>query len=93
MGILQPECNFNEIKEVSKVNIDNLLSFPCKFCGYNGQGYWQKGTHDSDCPWRDVGGETEREKLLPDEVNKRIEFYNEARTCDRMHFEMHRIKP
>ena len=41
-----------------------LLAAPCVFCGYNGEGYWQRGTHETFCPWRDVGGEGERRERL-----------------------------
>jgi hypothetical protein len=37
-----------------------VLEAPCVFCGYNGQGYWQSGTHAAECPWARVGGEVER---------------------------------
>ena len=35
-------------------------SHGCIFCGYNGEGYWQRGTHDARCPWVNVGGEEDR---------------------------------
>lgn len=37
-----------------------LLDAPCIFCGYNGTGYWQKGTHSPSCAFHDLGGEAER---------------------------------
>lgn len=38
----------------------NLFDAPCVFCGYNGAGYWQSGTHGEHCPWHDLGGEAQR---------------------------------
>jgi hypothetical protein len=40
------------------------LDAPCKWCGYNGPGYWQKGTHTEACPWHKVGGSEDRRILL-----------------------------
>jgi hypothetical protein len=42
----------------------HMLRAPCVFCGYEGQGYWQEGTHDEACPWRDVGGEIHRQERV-----------------------------
>lgn len=44
--------------------MDNLLEGPCVFCGYNSFGYWQEGTHDSQCPWFFIGSERERKDKL-----------------------------
>lgn len=44
--------------------LSDLLEAPCCFCKYNGPGYFQKYTHEKDCPWHDVGGMDEREKEL-----------------------------
>jgi hypothetical protein len=44
---------------------EETLYAPCKWCGYNGPGYWQAGTHSVACPWRTVGGEASRVALLP----------------------------
>jgi len=41
-----------------------LLDAPCVFCGYNGPGYWQAGTHKPECPWHGVGGYDERAVML-----------------------------
>ncbi len=41
-----------------------ILEAPCQHCGYNGEGYWQKGTHHKECPWYNVAGMSERENLL-----------------------------
>lgn len=40
------------------------LQAPCVFCAYNGEGYYQAGTHDATCPWFRVGGAAEREQNL-----------------------------
>lgn len=37
-----------------------FVAAPCIFCGYNGAGYSQAGTHPEGCPWHTVGGVTER---------------------------------
>lgn len=38
---------------------------PCFFCGYNGSGFYQAGTHGAACPWHGVGGSAERAAALP----------------------------
>lgn len=38
---------------------------PCIFCGYSGEGYFQRGTHDESCPWRNIGGFIERRRAFP----------------------------
>jgi len=43
----------------------SILDAPCFYCGFDGAGYWQKGTHDKDCPVGRVGGKIERARLLP----------------------------
>ena len=43
---------------------DALLDAPCIFCGYSGQGYWQSGTHNENCRWRNIGGFKERRAAL-----------------------------
>ncbi len=40
------------------------LNAPCIYCGYNGAGYWQAGTHSKDCRWHSVGGACERNAML-----------------------------
>ena len=42
----------------------SLLDAPCIFCGYNGPGYWQAGTHSLECPWHGIGGFDERKSML-----------------------------
>jgi len=44
--------------------MDNFFDAPCKFCGYNGEGYWQKGTHNKDCPFRNIGGIEDRKGIM-----------------------------
>lgn len=41
-----------------------LLAAPCKWCGYNGHNYWQKRSHEKNCPWREVEGFDERLMIL-----------------------------
>ena len=48
-------------------NALNEIMSPCKFCGYNGSGYYQILTHHESCRWRHVGGMHERAVLLLDE--------------------------
>lgn len=38
----------------------------CVFCGYNGTGYYQTGTHPEPCPWRTIGGLDARAEALPE---------------------------
>ena len=38
----------------------DLLKAPCRWCGYNGNGYWQNRTHRPDCPWYLVAGAVDR---------------------------------
>ncbi len=42
----------------------HILDAPCVFCGYNGPGYWQTGTHAKDCPWHDIGSIAYREEEI-----------------------------
>jgi hypothetical protein len=46
-------------------SVGRLLDAPCLFCAYDGQGYYQSGTHSTDCPWHVVGGSRAREVALP----------------------------
>ncbi len=39
---------------------NGLLAAPCLWCGYNGEGYYQAGTHGQSCPWNTIGGCDER---------------------------------
>lgn len=43
---------------------ETQLAAPCRWCGYNGENYWQAGTHAKTCPWLLVGGEAARKALL-----------------------------
>lgn len=40
------------------------LEAPCKWCGYNGANYWQRGSHLETCPWHEIGGDDMRRLLL-----------------------------
>jgi len=44
--------------------MDNFFDAPCKFCGYNGVRYWQKGTHYKGCPFRNIGGIKDRRGIM-----------------------------
>ena len=50
-----------------------LLGAPCVFCDYNGQGYWQAGTHARECPWFSLGGESDRHANLRGAIRLAIE--------------------
>jgi hypothetical protein len=52
----------SEGREASELS--ELLAAPCLLCGYNGSGYWQKETHDKQCPWHKIGGAAEREQKM-----------------------------
>lgn len=41
-------------------DFNGLLAAPCLWCGYNGEGYYQAGTHGQSCPWNTIGGCDER---------------------------------
>jgi len=43
---------------------DRGLDAPCAWCSYNGQGYWQSGTHAESCPWHKIGGHEERKEHI-----------------------------
>ena len=44
----------------------DVLLAPCRWCGYNGAGYWQKDTHAATCPWWKVSGIASRMAVLRD---------------------------
>jgi len=54
-------------------NALNEIMSPCKFCGYNGSGYYQTLTHHESCRWRHVGGMHERAVLLLDGKNEVVQ--------------------
>lgn len=66
----------------------NMLDAPCLFCGYNGQGYWQNGTHHEQCPWHMVSGSVDREMMLPKLVSDLFQLaiaaedYIDENPCD-----------
>ncbi len=72
-------CEIGRTKWVTNIlGIEKpILDPPCVFCGYYGQGYWQIGTHDKNCPWHKWGGEAERNDMLPDIIRK---LYNDRKT-------------
>ena len=41
-----------------------MLAPPCKWCGYDGPGYWQQFTHRRDCPWYGLGGSSRRYDIV-----------------------------
>lgn len=41
-----------------------VLHAPCKWCGYDGEGYWQARTHAESCPWHGLGGAEDRAAAL-----------------------------
>ena len=44
--------------------IEGLLEAPCIVCGYNGERYWQSGSHKYNCPFHKVGGREERKQKI-----------------------------
>lgn len=58
--------------------LNDLLDAPCVFCCYNGQNYYQAGTHYPSCPWRLIGGLEERVEALPDFIRKMYERLNDC---------------
>lgn len=56
------QCGCGPWPPVTGRDVD-VLAAPCRWCGYNGEGYWQVGTHAITCPWRQVGGDTCRHVL------------------------------
>ena len=53
-----------------------LFDGPCKFCGYNGPGYFEAGTHYLQCVWYSVGGYSKRLSHFIKLVNEnRISFH------------------
>lgn len=71
------------------------LAAPCRWCGYNGVGYWQTQTHGVLCPWHNVGGAREQEERLvtvpaPSPLSQGGPSELEWRTKLRTEQEMHR---
>ena len=50
--------------KMGKITVGRFLSSPCTFCGYNGEGYWQKGTHSKECLFYNIGGADKRAALI-----------------------------
>lgn len=42
-----------------------LLRPPCFYCEYDGDDYWERRSHDKDCPFSGLEGEAQRLKVLP----------------------------
>jgi hypothetical protein len=49
---------------------DAILRAPCVFCAYRGAGYYQTGTHNAGCPWREIGGRSERDAAIRDIIGR-----------------------
>ena len=56
---------------------DQFFKAPCMFCGYNGPGYFQKGTHASACPYYGVGGLAERKEMIGPFLSDIVKLYME----------------
>jgi len=65
--------------EMNETNLNDLLSAPCMCCGYNGQGYWQRGTHKEDCPFNTIGGEADRKYFVLNVAGKAIQKWYMSR--------------
>ena len=61
---MMDEAIFREGIKEGLARHEDPLNGPCVFCGYNSIGYWQTGTHSLGCPFRDIGGITDREAQL-----------------------------
>ena len=46
-------------------DIVHLLYKPCLYCGYNGDNYWDAGSHDAECPFCRMTGFKKRRDALP----------------------------
>lgn len=55
-----------------------LTESPCLFCGYNGSGFYQTGTHHENCPWHLIGGDKERKAKIPKLMEKLFRVHIEA---------------
>jgi len=49
---------------LDKITVGDFLASPCKFCGYSGDGYWEKGTHSKECLFYRIEGDIGRANLL-----------------------------
>lgn len=52
-----------------------LLKAPCKWCGYDGSGYWLSRTHLPTCPWYEVSGAMGRRDELPGLLHDAMRSY------------------
>ena len=52
------------IDSYDKITVGDFLASPCKFCGYNGIRYWQKGTHGKECLFYNIDGIDKRANLI-----------------------------
>lgn len=44
-------------------NAIQMNTAPCRYCGYNGSGYYQPRTHKFHCKWYHIGGMVERMEI------------------------------
>jgi len=72
---------------MGKITVGDFLSSPCKFCGYNGDGYWQKGTHGKECLFYKIGGADKRADLL-EGLDRLIETRETSEAYKNMKVEM-----
>ncbi len=56
-----------------------LLEAPCIFCGYKGDLYYQKGSHNLGCPWIEIGGLDKRLERLPSIMKHLASNYNASK--------------
>lgn len=45
---------------------------PCKFCSYNGSGYYQAKTHEKHCRWYNVAGMAARADIMKTEMKMKL---------------------
>ena len=53
--------------------MDELLKAPCMCCGYNGERYWQYGSHKESCPFNTIAGQEDREEFVRAVAGKAIQ--------------------
>lgn len=64
--LVAPASRRDAAKPPMRENASDVLMAPCRWCAYNGPGYWQEGTHAASCPWRKIGGEVARLDVMRD---------------------------
>lgn len=53
-----------------RITPKTMLNAPCIFCDYDGPRYWNRKSHEKNCPWRSVSGKRNREKEFKNAVKR-----------------------